>query len=116
MSSPRITLITGASQGIGRAIALAFAEEGDSLLLAARNEAKLEETARATRELGAETLVVPTDITDPAQVERMARTGDDHFGGVDVLINNSGVGGPSGQLWVCTWYQNTLLKIQTSKF
>lgn len=99
MSSPRITLITGASQGIGRAIALAFAEAGDSLLLAARNEANLEETAQATRELGAETVAVPTDITDPAQVEHMVRTGNDHFGGIDVLVNNSGVGGPSGPLW-----------------
>ena len=99
MSRPRITLITGASQGIGKSIALAFAEAGDSLLLAARNEAKLEETARETRGLGAETLVVATDITDPEQVDHMVRSATDRFGGIDVLINNSGIGGPSGPLW-----------------
>ena len=99
MSDRRVTLITGASQGIGRALALAFAEAGDSLVLAARNEANLNETAQATRDLGAETLVVPTDITDPAQVAQMVETGTDHFDRIDVLINNSGVGGPSGQLW-----------------
>jgi NAD(P)-dependent dehydrogenase (short-subunit alcohol dehydrogenase family) len=99
MTAGRFTLITGASQGIGRALALAFAEAGDSLVLAARNEANLEETARATRDLGAETLVVPTDITDPAQVEQMVTVGVERFGAIDVLINNSGIGGPSGQLW-----------------
>ncbi|MDH3426322.1 MAG: SDR family oxidoreductase [Acidimicrobiia bacterium] len=99
MSARRVTLITGASQGIGRMLALSFAEAGDSLVLAARNVENLEETAQAARALGAETLAVPTDITDPAQVEHMAQAAIDQFQYIDVLINNSGIGGPSGQLW-----------------
>lgn len=115
MSRPRITLITGAGQGIGKAIAMAFAEAGDSLLLAARNQTKLEETARETRQLGAETLVVPTDITDPAQVDRMVRTGNDHFGAIDVLVNNSGIGGPSGPLWeldLAAWRETFAVNVE----
>lgn len=95
----RVTLITGASQGIGRTLALEFAAAGDSLVLAARNAANLDETAAATRELGAETLTIPTDITDPVQVERMTQAAIDRFSRIDVLVNNSGIGGPSGPLW-----------------
>jgi len=99
VSDSRITLITGASQGIGRELALAFAAAGDSLVLVARNAANLEATAAAAEALGAETLVVPTDITDPSQTEAMGRSAVERFGRVDVLINNSGIGGPSGPLW-----------------
>ncbi len=99
MSDPRVTLITGASQGIGRDLALGFADAGDSLVLAARNASNLEETATAAAALGAETHVVPTDITDPSQVEAMGRAAIEKFGRVDVLVNNSGIGGPSGPLW-----------------
>jgi short-subunit dehydrogenase len=55
VSDPRVTVITGASQGIGRHIALAFADAGDSLVLAARNEANLEETSARAGEFGART-------------------------------------------------------------
>jgi NAD(P)-dependent dehydrogenase (short-subunit alcohol dehydrogenase family) len=99
MSAGRVTLVTGASQGIGRELALAFAAAGDSLVLAARNADNLVETAHATRGRGAPTLTVPTDITNPSQVEAMARSAIEEFGRVDVLINNSGIGGPSGPLW-----------------
>jgi NAD(P)-dependent dehydrogenase (short-subunit alcohol dehydrogenase family) len=99
MSDPRVTVITGASQGIGRHIALAFADSGDSLVLAARDEANLEETAALAGESGAEALVVPTDVTDPEDTEAMTAAALDRFGRIDVLINNSGIGGPSGPLW-----------------
>lgn len=99
MSERRVTLITGASQGIGRALATAFAGAGDNLILAARNEDGLTETAKLARDQGVEVLVVPTDITDPTQVNRMAHQALDQFGQVDVLINNSGIGGPSGPMW-----------------
>ncbi|MGI9584688.1 MAG: SDR family NAD(P)-dependent oxidoreductase [Acidimicrobiia bacterium] len=99
MSGDRVTLVTGASQGIGREISLAFAETGDSLVLAARDEEELEGTAAAATQQGAETLVVPTDITDPDAVSAMAEAAMERFGHVDVLVNNAGVGGPSGQLW-----------------
>ena len=94
-----MTLITGASQGIGRHLALAFAEAGGKLVLVARNEANLAETAEAVVDLGSEVLVSPTDVTEPDQVVAMASNALDRFGRVDTLINNSGIGGPSGPLW-----------------
>lgn len=99
MTDSRVTLITGASQGIGRELALAFAAVGDALVLVARNAANLRETANGAAELGVETLVVPTDVTDPAAVAEMADRALDRFGRIDVLVNNSGIGGPSGPLW-----------------
>ncbi len=99
MSDPRTVFVTGASQGIGREIALAFAREGESLVLAARNRENLEETATLARDLGADVLVVPTDITESDQVDEAVAAALERFGTIDVLINNSGVGGPSGPLW-----------------
>jgi NAD(P)-dependent dehydrogenase (short-subunit alcohol dehydrogenase family) len=99
MSDLRVTLITGASQGIGRTLAHAFAGAGDSLVLVARNADNLEETAAGVRALGADALVIPADVTDPAAVGDMAVAALDRFGRIDVLVNNSGIGGPSGPLW-----------------
>jgi NAD(P)-dependent dehydrogenase (short-subunit alcohol dehydrogenase family) len=84
MSDPRVTVITGASQGIGRHLALVFAEAGDSLVLAARNQANLEETAARARESGSEALVLPTDVTDADDVEAMTAAALDRFGRIDV--------------------------------
>jgi NAD(P)-dependent dehydrogenase (short-subunit alcohol dehydrogenase family) len=99
LSTPRVTLITGASQGIGREIALAFARQGDFLVLAARDREKLEATAGAANQAGARAVVVPTDVTKPDDVERAVAAAIEEFGRIDVLINNSGIGGPSGPLW-----------------
>jgi len=99
MSERRVTLITGASQGIGRVLAITFAGAGDDLVLAARTEEGLTETAAVARDQGVEVLVVPTDVSDPAQVDRLAKQALDEFGQVDVIINNSGIGGPSGPMW-----------------
>lgn len=99
MTQPRVTLVTGASQGIGREIALAFARRGDSVVLAARNRENLEATAEMARALGAEAVVLPTDVTQPQDAEGAAAAAVGEFGRIDVLINNSGVGGPSGPLW-----------------
>jgi NAD(P)-dependent dehydrogenase (short-subunit alcohol dehydrogenase family) len=59
----------------------------------------LEQTRKLTADIGRDPLVVPTDITVPDQVEALARATLEAFGGVDVLVNNSGVGGPSAPLW-----------------
>lgn len=115
MSDPRVTVITGASQGIGRHIALAFADAGDSLVLAARDKANLEETAARAGESGAEALVVPTDVTDAEDTEAMTAAALDRFGRIDVLINNSGIGGPSGPLWelsVEEWRQTFAVNVE----
>jgi len=84
-------VVTGASQGIGRALAEAFAQEPDArLALAARSKDQLNEVAEACRAEGADALVVPTDVTDPATVEQLADTVADAWGPPDVLINNAG--------------------------
>lgn len=91
--------VTGAGRGIGRVIALAFAEAGYDLALASRRRPALEETARLAAARGADSLVVPTDVADRGQVEAMADRVRDRFGRVDALVNNSGAAGPSAPLW-----------------
>ena len=95
----QVAVITGAGRGIGRSIALAFASEGANLVLASRTEQALHETRSSIEGLGREGIVVPTDISRPASVQNLAERALEHFGRVDVLVNNSGVGGPSSPLW-----------------
>ena len=94
----QVAIITGAGRGIGRAIALAYAREGARLALAARNEAELEETAAAVSELGGEAITVRTDVTSQIATERLARRVAEHYGRIDVLVNNAGISGPVGPL------------------
>jgi short-subunit dehydrogenase len=88
----RVVIVTGASQGIGRALCLELSSQRPRLVLAARDAAALEEVAAACRERGAEALVVPTDVTDVEACRRLTESAVDSFGGVDVLVNNAGVG------------------------
>lgn len=91
--SGRRILITGASSGIGRALALEFARRENSLLLTARREERLESLAAEVRKLGSEPLLVAGDITDASVRSRLLAQAEDSFGGLDILINNAGVGG-----------------------
>ncbi len=92
-------LVTGASQGIGEAIALAFAERpGARLALVSRTEATLERVAEACRARGAEAAVFPCDVTDDAAVERLAEAVRQRLGTLDVLVNNAGLFEPGGFL------------------
>lgn len=86
-------LVTGAGRGIGQAIAVAFAEMGADVALAARTRETLEETASKVRALGRQAVVVPTDVTDRAALEALAKEAEAALGRVDVLVNNAG-GGP----------------------
>lgn len=89
--SPPVVVITGASQGLGEAIALAFAQKGPcTLALVARNAAKLERVAERVRAHGAETLVLPCDVTDPSAVTHMAEQVHALAGTPDVVVNNAG--------------------------
>jgi short-subunit dehydrogenase len=86
-----VVVITGASSGIGRATALAFARRRAKLVLAARHEASLREVAAACEELGSDALVVSTDVRDEAAVTQLAQRAAAHFGKIDVWVNNAGV-------------------------
>lgn len=87
-----VVVVTGASQGIGAEIAAGFAEQvpGARLALVARARERLDQTVRRCREAGAQAESFPADLTDPAQVERMARAVRERFGMIDVLVSNAG--------------------------
>ncbi|MBI3979593.1 MAG: SDR family oxidoreductase [Chloroflexi bacterium] len=86
----RLAVVTGASRGIGRSIALAFARAGADVAIVARGEGPLEEVAKEIRAIGGRALAIPCDLTDPAQVARLATAAVEGLGGVDILVNNAG--------------------------
>ncbi len=97
MSAPlgltdRSVVVTGASSGIGDATARAFAAGGARVTLAARRVDRLEALANDLTAQGAQVAVVGTDMCDEAQVVRLLATARERFGGVDVLVNNAGLG------------------------
>lgn len=87
----RTVLVTGASSGIGRETALAFAAAGANLVLVARRAAVLARVAAEARKFGAATLVAATDVTQPQSVATCFRKAVKRFGTVDVVVNNAGV-------------------------
>jgi NAD(P)-dependent dehydrogenase (short-subunit alcohol dehydrogenase family) len=89
--SQKVAIVTGASQGIGREIALCLARWGAQVTLAARNTERLADTARLVQETGGKACVVTTDITSAQQIQTMVDTTLERFGHIDVLVNNAGI-------------------------
>jgi 3-oxoacyl-[acyl-carrier protein] reductase len=83
-------LVTGASRGIGRAIALALAEAGADIALTARKEPELAEVARRIQSMGRRAAVFPADLLRPVEVRAVATAAEKEFGQIDILINNAG--------------------------
>jgi NAD(P)-dependent dehydrogenase (short-subunit alcohol dehydrogenase family) len=87
----RIAIITGAGTGIGKSIAIAFADEGAKTVLASRSQAKLEAVAETIRAAGATALAIPTDVTIEKEVVGLFHRTLKAFGRVDILVNNAGL-------------------------
>lgn len=88
----KTAVVTGSSGGIGKAVAISLAKEGADVVLAARNEAKLQEVKKEIESLGQKALVVKTDVGKDADVWAMKDKALEAFGHIDVLINNAAVG------------------------
>lgn len=89
----KVAIVTGSSSGIGKAIALRFAEKDARVVVAARRRALCEQVVGQIRERGGEAMAIQTDVTDEAQVDRLVAETVTHFGRLDILVNNAGIGG-----------------------
>ena len=87
----RVAIVTGASRGIGRAIALRLAQEGAHLVVTATSEEGAERTASSIRELGRQAMNVAVNVAELEQVENLIKTTKEAFGRIDVLVNNAGI-------------------------
>ena len=102
----KLAIVTGAGSGIGRAVAIGLLEDGYSVVLAGRHSASLKQTVDEAGTHAAYTLVVPTDVSDPAAVRALFATTRDTFGRLDLLFNNAGAatrGVPLEELTVEQW-------------
>ena len=102
----KVAIVTGAGSGIGRAVAIGLLEDGYAVVLAGRHSESLEQTVHDAGAQGAHTLVVPTDVSDPAAVRALFAATRDTFGRLDLLFNNAGIstrGVPLEDLTVEQW-------------
>jgi 3-oxoacyl-[acyl-carrier protein] reductase len=88
----KIAIVTGSGNGIGRGIALAFADAGAHVVVASRNQENLDQVAAAIREKGRKSLAIATDICNEEQVNNLISQTVDTFGQLDIMVNNAGVG------------------------
>lgn len=93
-----VAIVTGASRGIGRAIALAYAQAGADVVCSARSSHDLESVVQAIEALGRRALAVPCDVSDHTQCQELVQRTQQHFGRITHLVNNVGGGGPNDAL------------------
>lgn len=100
-------LITGASQGIGKATAWLFAQNGYRVVLAARQADRLQAVAQELSAAHHAAIAIPTDVCDPQQVQTLVTKGIDAFGSIDMLVNNAGIyiSGPAETFSLDDWHQ-----------
>jgi len=97
--SGKVAVVTGAGSGIGWAMAERFGAEGMAVVLADIEAGALDDATAKLGEAGVDVLAVPTDVTDPASVDALARAAQGHFGAYHVVCNNAGVAGHFGPTW-----------------
>jgi len=113
----KVAIVTGGSEGLGRATAERFAREGVRVAICARRKDVLEQTAEAIRRAtGGEILAQPADVTRPDEVEGFVRAVVGRFGGVDILVNNAGTSAAAGFEKVddATWQTDFDLKLMAA--
>ncbi|WP_175989932.1 SDR family NAD(P)-dependent oxidoreductase [Bacillus sp. Marseille-Q1617] len=98
MLKNKVVMITGASKGLGKELALQFAREGAKLAVCARNEGPLREVEKEIRALGGEVVALAADVSVPKDVDRFVSVTEDAFSRIDVLINNASIFGPGPRL------------------
>ncbi len=118
----KVAVITGASQGIGLAVARGLAAEGVDLFLCARNEGKLKEAAASiAADYGVKAEGVKADVSEPAGVDRLVRAVEAAAGGTDILINNAGAGTEEtimeapDEKWLYYWNLHVMASVRTAR-
>ena len=109
----KIAIVTGGTDGIGKAAALIFAKEGAKVAICARTQANLDKTAAEIKALGAEVLAVSADMAKPADIERFMNAVVKQFGGMDILVNNAGLSmrGKFLEITDDKWHEDIELKV-----
>ena len=87
----KVAIVTGANRGIGRAVSVALAKEGATILLAARAIDKLQETAQKVEQVGGKAEIVITELTDPESIKKLVDVSAKKFARLDILVNNAGI-------------------------
>jgi 7-alpha-hydroxysteroid dehydrogenase len=111
----RVAIVTGAGKGIGRGIAIAFAEAGADIVCAARTEADIEDTAAAVRGCGRRALAVRTDVLETADLDHLVAATLENFGRIDILVNNAGGTGPRAALETSERYFERALRFNVTQ-
>ncbi|MGH8650549.1 MAG: SDR family NAD(P)-dependent oxidoreductase, partial [Burkholderiales bacterium] len=109
----KVAVVTGGTDGIGRATALRLAQEGARVAICARRQEMLDQTAAELRKLGADALVVTADVSKAVDIERFMNAVIGHFGRIDILVNNAGTSARGKFLEVDdrTWSADLELKV-----